>query len=428
MNNRRRGLSAAAWIAIGGGLLGCASLRTGANPDAPQWVHRPNGALDVEYTEPIVAATRAEGEPYERGQPEIDPEGLRVFVGSSDWGLYALDAPTGRVLWRFETLGFVQCEPLYDRREDVVYFGSNDGALYKVAARDGRLIWRFSSNAEVSRRPVLSGGLLYVVNANDTVMALRPATGQIVWSRHRAPAAGMETAGYSGPLVWREKVYVGFSDGNVAAFDSRTGDDRWPTVDLAAEAEDMLGELPQYLDVDTTPVPGVVAAQPVVYVGSYAGGVHALDAESGAQVWANPAVAGVTELMLWKQPGHPVSPGSVVNVPPRSLLIACTGTTGLWALNPQTGEEVWRQSLPRGGVTAPVVIEGALAVSASQLGLFLLSPIDGGLIDGIDVTDGVSMRPAAHGSRLFVVTNGRRFLSVHVAGPKPIRSRFVLFL
>jgi outer membrane protein assembly factor BamB len=229
-------------------------------------------------------------------------------------------------------------------------------------------------------------------------------------------------------LVWREKVYVGFSDGNVAAFDSRTGDDRWPTVDLAAEAEDMLGELPQYLDVDTTPVPGVVAAQPVVYVGSYAGGVHALDAESGAQVWANPAVAGVTELMLWKQPGHPVSPGSVVNVPPRSLLIACTGTTGLWALNPQTGEEVWRQSLPRGGVTAPVVIEGALAVSASQLGLFLLSPIDGGLIDGIDVTDGVSMRPAAHGSRLFVVTNGRRFLSVHVAGPKPIRSRFVLFL
>lgn len=397
-------------------------MRTGANPDVPLWVHRPSGALGVEYSREMVAPTRAEGEPYERGQPELDPKGMRVFVGSSDWGLYALEAASGRAIWRFETLGFVQCEPLYDPGEDVVYFGSNDGALYKVAAADGRLIWRFSTNAEVARRPVLLGGLLYVVNANDTVLALKPSTGQLVWSRHRAPAMGMETAGYSGPLVWRDKVYLGFSDGNVAAFDKKTGDDRWPTVDLAAEAEEMLGELPQYLDVDTTPVAGVVDAQPVVYVGSYVGGVHALDADSGGPVWHNPAVAGVTELMAWEQPGHPISGGSTMNVPPRRLLIACTGTTGLWALNPSTGEEVWRKTLPRGGVSAPVAVEGALAVSASQLGVFLVSPIDGGIIDGIHVTDGVSMQPAAFGSRLFVVTNGRRLLSVHVAGPRRVEA------
>ena len=34
---------------------------------------------------------------------------------------------------------------------------SNDGALYKVRAKNGALLWRFATNAEVARRPVVSG-------------------------------------------------------------------------------------------------------------------------------------------------------------------------------------------------------------------------------------------------------------------------------
>ena len=71
---------------------------------------------------------------------------------------------------------------------------------------------------------------------------------------------------------------------------------RWQPVDLAAEAEQTLGEVPQQLDVDTTPVPNMLPTGPVVYVASYAGGVFALDAETGVQVWPNAAVTGVSEL------------------------------------------------------------------------------------------------------------------------------------
>lgn len=416
-SSRYRRLSGFAAISALGLLSGCESLRTGANPEVPLWVHHPSWAMDLEYSRNLVAKTRREGEPYERGQPELDIEGRRLFVGSSDRGLYALRATDGHELWRFETLGFVQCEPLYDPAEDVVYFGSNDGALYKVTAAEGRLLWRFFSNAEVARRPVLSRGVLYVVNANDTAMAIDARSGKLVWSRHRAPAMGMETAGYSGPLLWRGKLYVGFSDGNVGAFDARTGDDRWPAVDLAAEAEELLGEIPQYLDVDTTPVAGAVDAQPVVFVGSYASGVYALDAETGANVWHNPAASGVTELLLWQQAAHPSFADSSTILPARELLIAATGTTGLWALDTQTGQEVWRRALPRGGVSAPVQVAGALAVSASQLGLFLVSPIDGRVIDGIHMQDGAAMTPAAFGRRLFVVSNGGSLLGIHVLAP-----------
>lgn len=410
------GRSIAVCLLLGAAFTGCESVRTGANPEVPMWAHRPSWSMDVLYRRSIVAASRA-GLPYERGQPELDVNGRRIFVGSSDRGLYALNASDGTTLWRFETLGFVQCAPLYDPVEDVVYFGSNDGALYKIGAETGQLLWRFMSNAEVSRRPVLHNGRLYAVNANDTVLALDAATGNLAWSQHRTPAMGMEIAGYAGPLVWRGKVYAAFSNGSVTAFDATSGEERWQPVDLAAETEQLLGQLPEYLDVDTTPVADVVEAGPVVFVGSYAGGVVALEADSGMQIWSNPEVGGVVELTLWDQPAHPPRTGHGPDLPARHLLIASTGTTGLWALDPETGREVWRQRLPHGGVSAPVPILGTLMFSGSQLGVFLVSPLDGTVIDGIHLSDGVSAAPAAHGRRAFVVSNGGSLLSLYVNPP-----------
>jgi outer membrane protein assembly factor BamB len=216
--------------------------------------------------------------------------------------------------------------------------------------------------------------------------------------------------------VFRGKVYTGFSDGNVMAYDAQTGAERWQPVDLAAEAEQTLGEVPQQLDVDTTPVPNVLPGGPVVYVASYAGGVFALDAETGVQVWPNTAVSGVSELTLWHEPAHARRDGGPPE-PERTILIASSGTSGLWGLDPETGRELWRRAVPSGGVSAPVPINGALLMSASRLGIFLVSPLGGELIDGIHVADGASMTPSAFGSRAFVMTNGGRFLSLTVTPP-----------
>jgi hypothetical protein len=64
-----------------------------------------------------------------------------------------------------------------------------------------------------------------------------------------------------------------------------------------------------------------------------------------------------------------------------------------------------------------VPIAGALLISATRLGLFLISPLGGELIDGIHLANGVSMRPAAHGSRAYVLTNGGSFLGMQVQAP-----------
>jgi len=404
---------------------GCASLETGddrVNPEQPLWFHRPNGAMHVLFTRAVTAPSRVIGEAVERGRPEIDPFSGRVFVGSSDGGLYALRASNGSTIWRFETGAAVQSEPLYDSELDIVYFGSNDGALYAVHASDGRLVWRYDTGAEVARRPVLVAESIYFANAADNLFAIERRAGRTLWRVHRTPALGMEISGYAGAAYDQDTVFVAFSDGHVGAYDARDGSERWPPVDLSAEAEQAGGpEALRYLDVDTTPVPDDLGSQGrVIFVASFAGGLFAIDQERGQPVWKNDKVTGVTDLTLWREPSHRPRPGGpyfapdAPLVPQRELVLASSAGTGLWALDPATGRAAWRIPIPEGGVTAPASIAGALLIGTTRYGAFLLSPRDGRPIDGIDMATGFSQTPATYGNRAFLMTNAGTLVAVQV--------------
>lgn len=409
-------------------MLGCGTLETGndrVNPDKPLWFHRPTGAMQVLYMRPLTAPARSVGEPFERGRAEIDPYHGRVFVGSSDHGLYALRTTSGSTLWRFETLDGVRSEPLYDGDLDVVYFGSNDGALYAVHASDGRLVWRYDTGAEVARKVVRVGESLYFANAADNLFAIDRRSAQTLWRAHRTPALGMEISGYAGPAFDQGTVFFAYSDGHVAAYDARDGNERWPPVDLSAEAEQShSAETLRYLDVDTTPIPDDLGAQGrVVFVASYAGGVYAIDAERGVPLWKDEKAVGVTDLMMWRERTHMPSPGSPEfapggpAMPERKILLASSGASGLWALEPVTGSTIWRIPIPEGGVTAPAAIAGALLIGTTEYGAFLLSPLDGRRIDGFDLGTGFSQTPAAFGDRGFLLSNAGTLVGVQVNAP-----------
>jgi outer membrane protein assembly factor BamB len=414
-------------------LAGCglADVFTGdkVNPEVPSWYNRPSGSMSIFIHRPLTAPARSVGEDWERGRPEIDAANNRVFVGSSDRGLYALRAGDGTTLWRFETLGVVQSEPLYDPEMDYVYFGSNDGALYCVSAATGKLIYRFDTGAEVSKKPVRSGENLFFSNASDFLFSIDRRSGKPRWQAHRAPALGMEISGHAGAAydATLGLVYMAYSDGHIIAYDARDGSEKWTPVDLSAEAEQSSGEALRYLDADTTPVLDDHPQGRVVYVSSYAGGVYALDASTGSRIWSNDKAIGVTDLVLWREPPHrpsangPDKDGPLV--PERKLLIASSATFGLTALDPYTGRVMWRNKVPEGGITAPTPIAGAILVGTSRYGLFLLSPRNGKVIDGIDLGTGFAQTPAAFGGRAYAMTNAGTFIGVAVAPPLPIKQR-----
>lgn len=426
----RAGVLALVVFAAGSSACGLGDLFGGdrVNPEVPTWYHRPTGGMHVFAHRRLTAEGRAIGEDWERGKPELDPMHDRVFVGSSDRGLYALRAGDASTIWRFETADVVQSEPFYDPELDVVYFGSNDGALYAVKAATGALLFRFDTGAEVARKPVRVGETLVFTNASDFLFAVDRRTGKQKWQVHRTPALGMEISGHAGAAVDPSTgiVYMAYSDGHVIAYDVKDGSEKWTPVDLSAEAEQAGTESLRYLDVDTTPIVDAHPQGHVVYVASYAGGIFALDAATGARVWTNERAIGVNDLTLFEEPAHAPNPSGPdkggPEVPAKKILLASSATSGLLGIDPYTGRVLWRNKVPEGGITAPVPWAGAILVGTTRYGLFLMSPRNGKVIDGIDLGSGFAQTPAAFAGRAYVTSNAGTFLGISLTPPLPIKS------
>jgi hypothetical protein len=236
----------------------------------------------------------------------------------------------------------------------------------------------------------------------------------------------MEISGYAGPLYDGGAVFMAYSDGHVNAYKA-DGSLHWQdAVDLAAQAEQAAGgEAPRYLDVDTTPVPDdhPLGRGRIIYVASYAGGVYALDQDTGAIVWKNEKATGVHDLVLWSEPAHIAnSEGPEAErgamVPARKMLLAASPSSGLWALDPKNnGATIWRLNVPDGGITAPIPVAGALIVGTTRYGLFLISPYRGKIIDGLDVATGFAQAPAVFGHRAYAISNAGTLLGIQVEPP-----------
>lgn len=411
-----------AFVVVAASILAaaCAKKQNIVNPDAPLWLHRPAWAMHVDVRRLLVAEQGTSSKSgLEKSVPCIDHLHGRVFVGTSDHGEYALRAGDGTTIWRFQTASSVNSEATYDADLDMVFFGSDDNGLYAVRARDGGLVWRTTSGAQVQRKPLVverPGGekIVVFVNAADSVFAADAITGKPLWKRVRQPALGLEISGHAGVAVDHERVYAAFSTGKVVAYDLDSGQDKWPEVDLTGTTGGN-EEQQQYFDVDTTPV----VQGDRVFVASVATGVYALDATGGAQIWKRPETDGVSWLTYWSEPSHP-DPDTHQTIPARALLVAGSGTSGLWALDPKNGEVRWRQRAPRGAFSFPVVFGGALLVTSSKLGLLLFDPLMGLPIDGLDVGSGFAGGAGAYGNRAFVLTNGGVLLGIDVTPPSAV--------
>jgi outer membrane protein assembly factor BamB len=127
--------------------------------------------------------------------------GGRVFVARSDaHSVYALDAESGEVLWRFTAGGRVDSPPTIHK--GMVLFGAKDGYVYCLRASDGQLMWRFlaapsdrrvahfdqvESTWPVHGSVLIDNDVVYFTAGRSTyldggirVYGLEPATGRIL--------------------------------------------------------------------------------------------------------------------------------------------------------------------------------------------------------------------------------------------------------
>jgi len=85
----------------------------------------------------------------EKLTPPVMANGRIYLAAPESYGVLCLDARDGRLLWRFTAGGRVDTPPTYCRGS--LLFGSADGWVYAVEASSGKLRWRFRCAPSVRR-------------------------------------------------------------------------------------------------------------------------------------------------------------------------------------------------------------------------------------------------------------------------------------
>jgi outer membrane protein assembly factor BamB len=174
-----------------------------------------------------------------------------VYAMSYDGKFYALNAQTGAIKWkfategerRFEAKGIHGLEPKNQTMADQfdvflsspvmvqnsVYFGSGDGNLYALDAATGDLKWKFKTGDVVHSSPAYADGVLYFGSWDSWFYAVDAATGKEKWRFHGGedPLIHNQVGFQSSAAVVDGVVYVGCRDSNLYALDAATGKEKW---------------------------------------------------------------------------------------------------------------------------------------------------------------------------------------------------------
>ena len=168
---------------------------------------------------------------HDTGAPVVSTPALQgghVIVGSRSFDLLALDARTGATVWN-RYVWFSWVESSAAMREAMAYVGSSDAAkLYALDARNGKSAWEldvhgwaWGTPAVTDRRVIIgtSATADYVVGHAAAFLAVERASGKVAWRFPIATPGDPSTCGFAASAaVGDGLVFAGAVDGTVFAF------------------------------------------------------------------------------------------------------------------------------------------------------------------------------------------------------------------
>lgn len=151
----------------------------------------------------------------------------RVYVGALSGRFFAIDADTGRTVWKYQTaLPIVHSAAYADGR---VFVPGMDLTLYALDAETGRLLWSGPAEAGFSTAPLVVGDLVVAASRDGVVHAWSAATGQPRWTYDcGAPV-------FNTPASDGRRVFLAGEDTTAHAINLADGTQAW-TAKLAGQS------------------------------------------------------------------------------------------------------------------------------------------------------------------------------------------------
>jgi outer membrane protein assembly factor BamB len=293
-------------------------------------------------------------------------------------------------------------------RDGIAYVGTTGGILNAIRVADGGFVWTFVAGRPLHGEALATQEHLYFVCDNGYLFKLDRKTGQEIWRYDLGDARVSRPlphqvldqlgigefdfdCGAPRPVLADGVVYVGSGDGGFHAVDAAGGKRVWRFASDAAKDGDL--SVPWNKQGARKNRTDAVVDGPRVIFGSFDHHVYALDRETGKEVWKKDLRAEIT--------GAPALIAGMLVVGNRGGLLA--------ALDPATGERVWRTTL-WGSAVESSAVPGAgtlFYIGSSDLRrVASMDAKDGRVLWRTDVFGWAWPRPAVAAKRLYVSAIG----------------------
>ena len=285
---------------------------------------------------------------------QIRPDVSVMFRGTPEHTGVASDRlfdGQGGVKWRFATRSAVRSTPAVTATR--LFIGSGDSTLYALDRATGRLVWKFAADGPVHASPAVAAGLVIAATLGGRIFAVSEAAGALRWSvttgatlpQNIAPAGAWDFYA-SSPVITGQTIVIGSGDGQVYALDLMTGRERWRVK-----------------------TGGRVRATPSIHdgvaiVGSFDGRVYAVDVATGKTRWVHRTVGDSLDLERQGYDRRAIQSTAAIA---SGLVFFGSRDDGFYAVDVATGRQKWRSSHGTSWVGgSPAVRDGRAYVGSSD--------------------------------------------------------------
>lgn len=213
----------------------------------------------------------------------------KVFTASREGDAFALDQATGKELWSVDLSDLDNNRGFFEGRVPIllnggpiaginrVFIGSENGDVFALDAETGELAWQNEIKGEVIAAPAIDSGVLVVNSASGILKAFNASNGEEVWSVVQDVPA-LTLRGTSTPVMAGGGVLVGTAAGELTVYILEKGQQGW-----TAEVGEPTGatELESVVDVDIAPV----VYGDKAYAVSSRGNLVAVELRTGRILW-----------------------------------------------------------------------------------------------------------------------------------------------
>lgn len=290
-----------------------------------------------------------------------------LYAASTDGVVAALDANTGKTLWKQKSRTHGWFGWGDKKRKDALYsggpavagdllaIGTLDGHVYGLSTKDGSQRWVATLPSEVIDSPTISNNLVLVRTQDGRVYGLDSSTGERRWVNDQGNVPLLSLRGNGSLLVTNNVVFFGSDDGKLIALRQDNGDKLWEQKLASGEGR---SDIDRMNDADG----GVVLDGSTLYAAAYHGSLTAVDGPSGRPLWARP-FSSYTSLALGG-----------------NSLFGVNTDSQVWAFDKSSGADMWKNDdLKYRWLSAPAVQGNYIVVGDIEGYVHWLQTGDGAL-------------------------------------------------